>query len=92
MDYYYHCITGVSNFHFQPETNLGLSYDMDEDGLRVCHTHNKGQNILLYICVYIFALLAFINILFCFVLFLFLMVGSTSTLTLLLSNFMVNHT
>lgn len=52
MDDYYHCGTVVSNFHFQPETNLGLPYDMGEYGLRVCHTHNKGGNTLyLYVCL-----------------------------------------
>lgn len=40
---------------------MGLSYDMGEYGLRLCHTHNKGQNILLYICAYVLALLAFYN-------------------------------
>lgn len=61
MDDYYHCRTIVSNFHFEPEANMGLPYDTGGYGLRVCHTHNKGQNILLYICAYILALLAFYN-------------------------------
>lgn len=55
-DDYHHCRTVVSYFHFEPETNTGLPYDAGQYGPRVCHTH-KAQNILLYICAYVLALI-----------------------------------